>query len=336
MTLRRSRAVATALGLAAVGSAAVAGLAYRRAADPPAAAPSGTGLPGRPVALRSSDGTTIAAHVVAPTQPRAAVVLAHGWTMSSRFWHHQVDALSRQGFHVVAYDQRGHGASGLPADGDHSCDALAADLDAVVEHLVPDSLPLGVVGHSLGAMSVLAWAAHPQPRSLERLRSAVLFNTGVHQLLPESASLFPVGLPEPVATRLMTSPVPLPPRSTATTRRITRAMAHGLTASPEAVALTEELFLACPASVRAGFGRTLADLDLRHAVSHLHVPTLVVGGERDRLTPIAHARRLARQLPSAELVELEGSGHQSPLELPDRCTELIRGHLDATCAAPAA
>lgn len=328
MTRRSTTTAAIGAALAAATAGAVA---YRRhAASPRVPAPDVT-LQGRPVALRSPDGTAIAAHVAAPAGARAAVVLAHGWAMGSRFWHHQLAALAADGLHVVAYDQRGHGASGRPARGDHSCDALAADLDTVVGELIPDGLPLVVVGHSMGAMSVLAWAASPRPRSLARLRATVLCNTGVHQLLPDTASLLPTALPEPLVTRIMTSPLPLPTRGNAAIRAIVAQVAHGPHASREAVALTEELFLACPPRVRAGFGRMLADLDLRHAVPRLEVPTLVLGAGRDRLTPVRHARELAAELPDARLVELDDGGHQTPLDLPGPTTALIREHLAATC-----
>lgn len=332
---RRPLAARAVLGAAAVGAAGLGALAYRRHTAPPLVPVPEPTLPGRPVALRSPDGTTLAAHVVAPASARAAVVFVHGWTMGSRFWHHQLEAMEADGLHVVAYDQRGHGASGRPAGNDHSCEALAADLDTVVDELVPAHLPLLAVGHSMGAMSVLAWATHARARALDRLGAAVLTNTGVHQLLPEVESLFPTRLPEPIVTRMMTAPVPLPPRSTPASRALVRQVAHGPDASDEAVALTEDLFLACPPTVRAGFGRTLANLDLRHAVGRLHVPTLVIGAEHDRLTPIRHARQLAADLPEAELVELARSGHQSPLELPGPVNDLIRHHLQRTLSVAA-
>jgi pimeloyl-ACP methyl ester carboxylesterase len=85
----------------------------------------------------------------------------------------------------------------------------------------------------------------------------------------------------------------------------------------------------CPPEVRAASGVALSDMNLWHAVANLTVPTLVVAGERDRLTPPAHARRIADELPDpAGLVVLPDTGHMAPLEQPrelaDAITRLVR------------
>lgn len=56
-------------------------------------------------------------------------------------------------------------------------------------------------------------------------------------------------------------------------------------------------------------------------LKHAHV--LVVGGDSDRFTPIAHAERIAAELPDAELVRVRGAGHMVQLEQP----ELVNSHL---------
>ena len=82
--------------------------------------------------------------------------------------------------------------------------------------------------------------------------------------------------------------------------------------------------------VRAGCGREISRLDLQDRVEHLSVPTLVLSGDRDRLTPPVHARKLAETLPRcAGLVELERTGHMAPLERPDEVTGALRGLLPA-------
>ena len=98
------------------------------------------------------------------------------------------------------------------------------------------------------------------------------------------------------------------------------------------MALTQEMVLGCPPGARAGCGASLAALDLYAAVEHLAAPTLVVAGERDKLTPLRHASRLAEALPElVELAEIPGSGHMSPLEAPadvsGRLRELARREL---------
>jgi pimeloyl-ACP methyl ester carboxylesterase len=101
--------------------------------------------------------------------------------------------------------------------------------------------------------------------------------------------------------------------------------ALGPAASPAAVAFTEQMVLEAPRQARAGVGRMLSELDLYESVVSLTVPTLVIAGERDRLSPLSHSHRLAETLPDLiELVELPGSGHMSPLEEPQEVSRLLR------------
>ena len=61
----------------------------------------------------------------------------------------------------------------------------------------------------------------------------------------------------------------------------------------------------------------MAVMSLLPAVARIDVPTVVVAGARDRLTPVSHSERIAAALPSpVELVVLERAGHMSPLEAP--------------------
>ncbi len=58
-------------------------------------------------------------------------------------------------------------------------------------------------------------------------------------------------------------------------------------------------------------------------LSSINVPTLVVVGEDDVLTPPADARRIAEGIAGAELVVIPDAGHLSNLEQPDRFTAAV-------------
>jgi pimeloyl-ACP methyl ester carboxylesterase len=80
----------------------------------------------------------------------------------------------------------------------------------------------------------------------------------------------------------------------------------------------------------------LTGIELAGALSSLAVPTLMIAGENDRLTPPRHAQRMARSLPDLlDVVVLPRSGHMSPLEFPDRVNSLL-AELAGTTAAPIA
>lgn len=255
------------------------------------------------------------------------VVLVHGWMCTSAVWRRQVRALG-QHLRVVTYDQRGHGQSPPAPDRDYSSDALAADLDAVLRQAVPPGERAVVAGHSLGAMAVVAWASAHRHRVRDRLAGVALVNVGVEELIVRSTIVpFPTVLATlrtALGERILGSSIPLPSRSNPVLSRLVRAVALGPTASPAQVAFCTEMLLGCPTDVRAAFGATLSTFDLAHGLSALTVPTIVIAGQHDRLTPPVHARAIAAAVPGSSLIELPGVGHMTPLEAHAEVTDHLR------------
>jgi pimeloyl-ACP methyl ester carboxylesterase len=329
-------------GVAGTGAAwGAAALSDRRAirADPAyerLAAP----LDGRPLDVASADGTRLCAREFGRTEG-PTVVLVHGWTCVRRFWTLQIQALAPTA-RVIAYDLRGHGESEPAAAGDYSVEAEAADLDAVLRAAGADRAV--VAGHSLGGMTIVAWAREHAEEVEARLGAAALFNTGMGDLVSESlvirAPARAAGLRQILGRAFLTAPARLPHHSTPLSRRAIRYIALSSAAGPAAVDFCERMVMACPTEVRASTGATLTRLDLHDAVASLTVPTAVVAGEADRLTPPALARRLAASLPRLEdEVLVPGAGHMIPVSDPDVATKalrrLLRAHAGLHAGAPA-
>ena len=76
-------------------------------------------------------------------------------------------------------------------------------------------------------------------------------------------------------------------------------------------------------------------MDLSHAAQHVTVPSLVVVGDLDRITPPASAKRLAESLPDARLVTMKGAGHMAPLERHGPFNRVLERFLDAFERRPA-
>ncbi len=317
----------TAAG-ALLGSALVADVVDRRriAADPLwerlQTAPRGEAR-----TVEGAGGTPLHVELYGPADA-PPVVLVHGWTCSLRFWRLQVHDLMRD-HRVVAFDLRGHGDSGTPADGDWTLDGLAEDLEKVLVACVGDDQPALLAGHSLGAMTIASWAWRFNDSVGPRARAVALINTGLGDLISEALLLRmpgPLNAPrQAIGAAMLGAGLPLPPRPDPISHRAVRAIALSRSASPAAVRFSEQMVLSTHPRVRAGCGRELSRMDLLHTAEHLNAPTLVIAGTRDVLTPPAHAHRLEEALPQSRgVLELEGSGHMGPLERPDEVNRALR------------
>jgi pimeloyl-ACP methyl ester carboxylesterase len=107
---------------------------------------------------------------------------------------------------------------------------------------------------------------------------------------------------------------------------LVRRFAFGDGATPSLVAFMERMIASTPLEVMADFFPTFVDHDKLAALDVLRgVPTLVLVGERDLMTPPDHSREIAAAVPSADLVVLAGAGHMVMLERP----ALVNLHLRA-------
>ncbi|MFD3465526.1 alpha/beta fold hydrolase [Streptomyces sp. NPDC058682] len=270
----------------------------------------------------SADGARL--HVeVHGDEDAPAVVLAHGWTCSTAFWAAQTRALAAT-HRVIAYDQRGHGRSPVARAAGHSTTALADDLVAVLEATLAPGERAVVAGHSMGGMTIMAAAGRPE--FAERAAAALLCSTGSSRLVAE-ARVLPVRAGR-VRTRVtgavLGSRAPLGP-VTPVARKVLKYATMGPGSAPDKVEACARIVHACPTGVRHAWSRVLAGLDLDADVARLTVPTAVIGGTADRLTPIVHARGLAAALPNCVgLTELTGMGHMTPVEAPEAVTGALR------------
>jgi pimeloyl-ACP methyl ester carboxylesterase len=308
-------------GAAAAGLAGLALLQRRHLraifADPATEAlralADGTELP-----VASADGTHLHTEVFG-TEGAPTIVLIHGWTEGIRYWTYVIGELADD-FRLVAYDLRGHGQSEPAAGGDYSLERFGEDVEAVLAAAEPEGRVAVVAGHSLGAMSIAAWAEHHDVAA--RTNAAALLNTGLGDLLANSLLV-----PTPAWARRFSDPIgrravlgargPIPAFSSPIHHAAIRHAAFGPAATPGQVEFYAKMMSACDPGVRASAGLAMADMNLHDALERLTVPTLVMAGALDRLTPPSHARRIASELPNlTELIELHDTGHMGPLERP--------------------
>jgi len=287
--------------------------------------------------VRADDGTPLAAWVDGPDDApgdgsNVTVVLAHGWTLDHSSWDRVARALSAAdpALRVVRYDQRGHGASGRGTRRP-TIRRLGDDLACVIGELAPSG-PLVLAGHSMGGMSILAMAgAHPGLVG-DRVAGVGLVSTAA-SLVQEDAGHFASASGAPprlrrVAARalpwLMRLLAALPGRVRVRGQRLegSRALLFGRGAEESDVTSTHRVITANPA---ATIGRFFLALSAHHELDALpvlaDVPTAVLVGSADKLTPPRFSAVIAQALPGAHHEVLHGAGHMLPLERTETVTE---------------
>ncbi|MFF0817279.1 alpha/beta fold hydrolase [Rhodococcus sp. NPDC003318] len=275
----------------------------------------------------SADGHRI--HALAYGDPDAPpIVFAHGWTCSTTFWYPQINALADD-HRVIVYDQRGHGRTAL-GSARLTAELLGDDLDAVLSAAVPDGRKAVVVGHSMGGMSIMSWALKYPQRVPEKASAVLLASTGPDRLIDET-TVIPRGkrapvVPAPVARAILGSTVPL--IETPLTRRGIQYVALAPGSTRQQVDFCARIVRECAPATRGGWGRALSTLDVGDALDNLTVPTTVLVGSADRLTPPGHSVRMADRLDAhdhlSRLIRLPGIGHMATIESHDEVNAEIR------------
>jgi len=238
------------------------------------------------------------------------LVLLHGAISDGRDWRPQVEELSDQ-FRVVAWDAPGAGSSSDPPESFSLAD-YAATLAGFVRALGLEHPH--ICGLSFGAGLAIALYEHDPslPASLV-LASAY---AGWNGSLPA----------EEVRQRLQ--------GALRDTERpadeVVSSFLPSLFASPVSRQTIDEIRSIMlefhPAGVRA-MARAFAAADLRHVLPSIAIPTLLLYGDQDVRAPRAVAEQLHTAIPRSRLVFIEGVGHQSNLEAPQRFNDEVRAFL---------
>jgi len=263
--------------------------------------------------LPTHDGGSIAT-VSRGDRGAPTIVFAHGVTLTSRVWVKQFESLPKAGIRVVAFDHRGHGDSTSGTTG-HSVENLGRDLLTVLEGL--DLRDAVVVGHSMGGIALQELAVRHARPIQERVRGMVLLSSLGKTPLSTARKLRCAA--ERVSEKFSLGSVMSRPDVGTMFARI------GFGRDPLAshVELTREMLASCPADTSREAVASLFGFDLTAELPSITLPTLVVCGSRDVITPAAESRRLAELIPGARLVVFEHAGHMLMLERTEELDALL-------------
>jgi len=240
-------------------------------------------------------------------EDKPVAILVHSLGTDHSLWDRQSEDLLPH-FRVLRCDVRGHGATEAPA-GDYTIAMLSADVLALADKLGIQRFAL--CGLSLGGM-IGQWLGANTP---ERLTHLVLANTSARFPAPE---IMEARRKAALATGM---------QSFADAALQRGFLAESLAANPPWVASMRAVLLATDPVGYAGCCAAIRDMNQLDLLPKVHVPTLVIGGDRDISTPWeGHGDVLANDIPGAKAVRLP-TAHLSNLERPQEFSAAILSFL---------
>jgi pimeloyl-ACP methyl ester carboxylesterase len=230
------------------------------------------------------------------------LLLVHGFPLDHTMWRHQIARFAAT-HRVIAPDLRGFGQSAL-SPGVVTMKQFADDLAGILP-AIGENRPVILCGLSMGGY--IAWQFVEHHRS--KLAALIVCDTKAAPDTPEAKQarldaadrleregtkfLAETMLPKLFGAQLMNSPPPYVQETSAVILRT----------DPRA----------CAAAQRGMAER----VDYRPQLARIDLPTLVLCGEKDVISPPKEMREIAAAIPNARYVEIPAASHMAPLEMPE-------------------
>jgi 3-oxoadipate enol-lactonase len=234
------------------------------------------------------------------------VLFIHAYGASLRMWDDQEPLSSR--YRLVRFDARGFGGSEV-GDGALNMDRIASDAAALIDRLRLG--PVVLVGCSMGGYAAFAFAQ----KHASLLRGLVLVDTRAAADTPDARK----ARAELAAKVMKEGAQPaldfFLPKVFGETTKKSRA---------DVIARFKDMVLATPPrGLSDGLLGIAARQDSTPFLREISVPTLVVCGEEDAITPRAEAEIMQRGIKGAELAVIPTSGHFPSMETPQAFNDIL-------------
>ena len=235
------------------------------------------------------------------------VVLIHGYPFNRSLWNEQVAALS-ESCRVIAPDLRGFGESDSSGDV-ATMDRLAQDVALLLDHL---EIPRVTIG-SLSMGGYVAFAFYKQFAS--RVRALILADTRATadaeeakqnraQQAEKALAEGMAGIADAMLPKLLTP--------------------ETVSKRPDIVKRVRDMMLKTKPEGAAAALRGMAERDDQTSLlSKITVPTLILVGAEDAITPVADSEKMNAGIAGSRLVVLENAGHVSNLERTEKFNEAL-------------
>lgn len=276
-----------------------------------------------PEMFTTSTGIELAVNRYGRADASLTIALAHCWTADRADWDNQVrDLLAEFGrdVQIITWDHRGHGQSTKIAKPECTVPNLARDMGELLDAYAPTGRLL-LAGHSIGGMTICA-LAEERPDLIERTVGAAFVATSSGGMdtvtlgLPEMGPALRAQIPRILALRSLTLSRRARRRAPIVERLVVRNLVLGQPMRLSDAAYVVEGLINSPAATVVGFYEDIIHHHERTAALKAFegIPTRVLVGTRDVLTPVSHGRRIASAIPGAELVVAPEAGHMLPQE----------------------
>jgi 3-oxoadipate enol-lactonase len=244
------------------------------------------------------------------------ILFVHGFPLDHSMWRGQFSDLSK-GFRVLAPDLRGFGTSS-PIIGDDTVVTMtqfADDLAALLTALQVKE-PVTLCGLSMGGYIAWQFAA----RHSDKLARLILCDTKAAADTKEAAE----------GRYKLAAKVLAEGSQVAAEAMLPKLFFKGSLETPAAsVEETRQVILkTAPRTIAAALRGMAVREDFTSRLGALSVPTLVLCGAEDIITPATEMRTMAASIPNAQYVEIPAAGHMAPLEAPEAVNQAVRLFLD--------
>jgi len=233
---------------------------------------------------------------------RPTLILLHGAGGSSQTFLHQLRLLDRT-MNVVAVELPGHG--GTPGPGRDTISSYATWMEETLSAFPIESFFLG--GHSMGGAIALELAL----RSWSRIKGLILIATGAE--LRVSAKILEGLAKAPEPTLALVNQWCFPPDT-----------------DPLLIQQSLELMRQTPIQVIYNDFQACNRFDRLENIATITLPTLILVGERDAMTPPAFSEALQKEILHSKLVLVPGAGHlvilEKPREVNQAIEDFVSGH----------